>query len=106
MYNPDQYYQAHAFHLKDLYESQQRHAIGHAVGTRLGVVLVRLGTWLARSATSSWSSLRSRVSQNPAGWGRAVAMPSGQHPARTGGDREGASGQICAAEMCMCCIPG
>jgi len=45
MYNPDQHYQAHAFHLKDLYESQQRHAMGHAVGTRLGVVLVRLGTW-------------------------------------------------------------
>jgi hypothetical protein len=106
MYNPDQHYQAHAFHLKDLYESQQRHAMGHAVGTRLGVVLVRLGTWLARSTTSSQPSLRWRAARKLAGWGRAVAMPSGQRPAGSGGDREGASGQICAAEMCMCCIPG
>ena len=60
MYNPDQHYEAHTLHLKDLYEQaaqrqmiaslpQHRHARVRAVGRRLGVVLVRLGTWLTRS---------------------------------------------------------
>jgi hypothetical protein len=81
MYNPDQHYEAHAFHLKDLYQqveqkrmmaalSQHRHARGHAVGWRLGILLVTVGTWLARSATSSRLSLRWRLSGKPAGWGQ------------------------------------
>jgi hypothetical protein len=87
MYNPDQHYQAHALHLKELSAqaeqrrmiatlSQHRHAMVRAASRRLGGVLVRLGTWLARSATSSRSSLGWRVSRKPAGWGRAVAMPA------------------------------
>ena len=61
MYNPDQHYQVHTLHLKDLYEQAEqrraiaaltkyRHARVRAVGRRLGVLLVTLGTWLARSA--------------------------------------------------------
>jgi hypothetical protein len=59
MYNPDQHYQAHTLHLKDLSEqaeqsrmsaalTQYRHARVHAAGRRMSVLLVRLGTWLAR----------------------------------------------------------
>jgi len=61
MYHPDQHYQAHTLHLKDLYDQaeqsrmiaalpQHRHATLHAAGRRLGILLVTLGTWLARSA--------------------------------------------------------
>jgi hypothetical protein len=61
MHNPDQHYEAHTLHLKDLYEqaehnrmitalTQNRHARVRAAGGRLGVLLVTLGTWLARSA--------------------------------------------------------
>jgi hypothetical protein len=61
MYNPDQHYEAHTLHLKDLSEqAEQRRMIAaltqyrpariRAVGRRLGVLLVTLGTWLARSA--------------------------------------------------------
>jgi hypothetical protein len=61
MYNPDQRYEAHTLHLKDLDDqaeqsrliaalTQHRHTTVRATGMRLGVVLVRLGTWLARSA--------------------------------------------------------
>ena len=87
MYNPDQHYQAHTLHLKELSEqteqrrmiaalSQHRHARVRAAGRRLGVLLVMLGTWLARSATSSGPRLRWRVSWKPDGWGRVVALPS------------------------------
>jgi hypothetical protein len=87
MYNPDQHYRAHILHLKELSAqaeqrfmiatlSQHRRARVRAAGRRVGVVLVRLGTWLARSATSSQPSLGWRESQKPDGWGRAVAMPS------------------------------
>src|SRR6476469_9738421 len=58
MYNPDQHYEAHTLHLKDLYEqaehdrmitalTQHRHARVRAAGRRLGVLLVTLGIWLA-----------------------------------------------------------
>ena len=60
MYNPDQHYEAHTLHLKDLYDPgeqtmiaalpQHGHATLRAAGMRLGVLLVTLGTWLARSA--------------------------------------------------------
>jgi hypothetical protein len=61
MYNPEQYYEVHMQHLKDLHKeadqirmiaafSQRRHARLHTAGRQLGVVLVRLGTWLARAA--------------------------------------------------------
>jgi len=61
MYNPDQYYEAHTLHLNDLYKEaeqyrmsaalpQHRYARLRAAGGQLGVVLVRLGVWLARSA--------------------------------------------------------
>jgi hypothetical protein len=61
MYNPDQHYQAHTLHLKDLYEqAEQRRMIAaltqhrqrrvRAAGRWLGVLLVTLGTQLARSA--------------------------------------------------------
>jgi hypothetical protein len=61
MYNPDQHYESHTLHLKDLYQqaeqkgmiaalTQDRQARVRAVGRRLGVRLVTLGTWLARSA--------------------------------------------------------
>jgi hypothetical protein len=95
MYNPDQHYLAHILHLKELSAqaeqrlmiatlSQHRHARVRAAGRRLGVVLVRLGTWLARSAASCRSSLGWRVSRKPDGWGRAVAMSSSAC-ANTGG---------------------
>jgi len=61
MYHPDQHYAAHTLHLKDLaLQAEQRRMIAaltqhrqgrvRAAGRRLGVLLVRLGTWLARSA--------------------------------------------------------
>ena len=61
MYNPDQHYEAHALHLKDLYiEAEQsrmnaalpqhRHTWLHPAGGQLGVVAMRLSTWLARGA--------------------------------------------------------
>lgn len=61
MYHPDQHYEAHSLHLKDLSEqAEQRRMIAalrqhrqgrvRAAGMRLGVVLLTLGTWLARSA--------------------------------------------------------
>jgi hypothetical protein len=118
MYNPDQHYKAHTLHLKDLYEQAEqrrmiaaltkyRHARVRAAGRRLGVVLVRLGTWLAHSATSSRPSLGWRLSRKPAGWGRAVAMPSSAC-ANTGGVCDAGSNQSSAcraAEMCISCIP-
>ena len=101
MYNPDQHYEAHILHLKELSEQvEQRRMIAafalhrpariRAVGERLGVVLVRLGTWLSRSATSS-SNLGWRVSRKPDGWGRGVAMPASAcgntgRECHTGGD--------------------
>ena len=59
MYHPDQHYEAHSLHLKDLSEqAEQRRMIAalrqhrqwrvRAAGRRLGVVLLTLGTWLAR----------------------------------------------------------
>jgi len=61
MYHPDQHYAAHTLHLKDLYEQAEhsrmiatltQHQQGRvrAASRRLGVLLVRLGAWLARSA--------------------------------------------------------
>jgi hypothetical protein len=61
MHNPDQQYEAHILHLKDLYQqaehnrmitalTQHRHARVHAAARQLGVLLVTLGTWLVRSA--------------------------------------------------------
>ena len=87
MYNPDQHYQAHTLHLKELSEqAEQRRAIAalaqdrpakiRAAGRWLGVVVARLGTWLVRSATRSRPNLGWRVSRKPDGRGRAVAMPS------------------------------
>lgn len=61
MYHPDQHYEAHILHLKELYEQaeqhqmiaalpQHRHARVRAASRRLGVVLVTLGAWLAQRA--------------------------------------------------------
>jgi hypothetical protein len=61
MHNPDQHYTAHILHHKDLYKqaehnrmitalTQHRHARVRAAVRRLGVLLMTLGTWLARSA--------------------------------------------------------
>ena len=61
MYNPDQHYQAHSLHLKELSEQaeqrrmiaalpQHRNMTARAAGMRLGVLLMTLGTWLARCA--------------------------------------------------------
>ena len=61
MYHPDQHYEAHMLHLKELYEQaeqrqliaalpQHRQARVRAASRRLGVVLVTLGTWLAQRA--------------------------------------------------------
>ena len=118
MYNPDQHYQAHTLHLKDLYEEAEqrrmiatltkyRHARVRAAGRRLGVLLVTLGTWLAGNATSSQLSLGWRVVRKPAGWRRTVAMPSSAS-ANTGGVCDAGSNQSSAcraAEMCISCIP-
>jgi hypothetical protein len=60
MYNPDQHYEAHMAHLKDLHKhaeqyrmnaaiTQHRHAWAQVTCGWLGDVLVRLGTWLAHS---------------------------------------------------------
>src|SRR5689334_14821110 len=111
MYNPDQHYEVHTLHLKDLYQqaeqrqmmaalTQYRPARIRAAGGLLGLLLVRLGTWLSRSATSSRPSLGWRVSQKPDGWSRAVAMlPSALGDRQEGGER------TCAAEMCNSCMP-
>src|SRR5436190_11576469 len=85
MYNPDQQYQAHIFHLKELSAqaeqrrmiaglAQHRHARIRAGGRRLGVVLVNLSMWLSRSATSSRPTLD--MSREPHEWGKAVAILS------------------------------
>ena len=61
MYNPDQRYEAHTLHLKDLCDqveqrrliaalTQPRHSTVRAAGMRLRVLLLTLSTWLARSA--------------------------------------------------------
>jgi hypothetical protein len=108
MYNPDQHYEAHILHLTELSaQAEQRLMIAalvqhqptkvHAAGRRLGVVLVRLGTWLSRSATSSRSNLGWLVSRKPDRWGRVVAMPSSAC---------GNTGGVCEAggcQSCACC---
>jgi hypothetical protein len=108
MYNPDQQYEAHIFHLKELSAWAEQHRmiaalrqdrpekIG-AAGRRLGIVLVRLGTWLSRRAWSSRSYLGWRVSRKPDGWRRAITMPS----SACGNTRE-----VCNAggnQSCACC---
>jgi hypothetical protein len=106
MYHPDQQYQAHIFHLKELSaQAEQRLMIAalaqdrpagiRAVGRRLCVVLVRLSTWLSRSATSSRPNLGWRVSRQPDGWGRVVAMPSSAC-GNTRGVCDAAGNQSCA----------
>jgi hypothetical protein len=118
MYNPDQYYEAHTLHLKELSKQvQQRRMIAtltqyrsariRAALRRLGVLLVTLGTWLARGATSSWPKLGWRVVRKLDGWERAVALPSSAC-ATTGRvcDAGGNQSSAChAAEMCIACIP-
>jgi hypothetical protein len=105
MYNPDLHYEAHTLHLKELSEqveqrrmiaalTQDRPARVRAVGRRLGVLLVTLGTWLARGATSSRPNLGWRVSRKPDGWGRGVAMPSSAC-GNTGGASDVGSTQSC-----------
>jgi hypothetical protein len=87
MYNPDQQYESHIVHLKELSAQAEQHRmiavlrqdrsakIG-AAGRRLGIVLVRLGAWLSRSAWSSRPNRVWRVSLKPDGWRRSIAMPS------------------------------
>jgi hypothetical protein len=69
MYNPDQHYQAHALHLKDLSEQAEQcqmiaaltqywHARVHAAGRWLGALWVRLGTWLAHSTLRDEQPMR------------------------------------------------
>ena len=108
MYNPDQHYEAHTLHLKELSEqteqrrmmaalSQYRPARIRDAGRLLGLLLVRLGMWLSRSATNSWPNLGWRVSRKPDGWGSAVAMPSSAC-----GNTQG----VCDAgdnQSCACC---
>jgi len=104
MYNPDQHYEAHILHLKELSEqAEQRRAIAalmkyqparvRVVSKRLGVLLVTLGTWLARRATSSRPNLD--VSRKTDGWGRAVAAPSSAC-GNTGGVCDTGGNQSCA----------
>jgi hypothetical protein len=68
MYHPDPHYAAHVLHLKELSEqveqrrsiaalAQHRPARVRAAGRQLGLLLVRLGMWLSRSATSSRPNL-------------------------------------------------
>jgi hypothetical protein len=118
MYNPDQHYAAHTLHLKELSAqveqrrmiaayTQDRPARIRAVGVRLSAVLVRLGTWLARGATSSRTSLGWRVVRKPDGWERVVALPSSAC-VTTGRVCDAPSNQSSAchaAEMCIACIP-
>jgi hypothetical protein len=118
MYNPDQHYQAHTLHLKELSEqAQQRRMIAtltqyrpariRAALRRLGAVLVTLGTWFARGATSSRPSLGWRVVRKPNGRERVVAMHSSAC-ATTGRVCDAPSNQSSAchaAEMCIACIP-
>ena len=105
--NPDQQYEAHIVHLKELSaQAEQRRIIAalaqdrpvriRAALRRLGVVLVKLSTWLSRSA-SSWPILGWRASRKPDGWGKVVAMPSSAC-----GDTVG----VCDAggnQSCACC---
>ena len=106
MYNPDQYYAAHTVHLKELSEqaehrrmiailSQDQPARVRASSRRLGVLLVRLGTWLARSATSSRPNVGWRMSRKLDGQGGTVAMPSSAS-GNTGGACDVAGTQSCA----------
>ena len=108
MSNPDQHYEAHSFHLKELSaQAEQRLKIAAfgqnrptrigAAGRRLGVVLVRLGIWFSRSATSSRPNLGWHVSRKPDGCRRIVAMPSSAC---------GNTGRVCDAggnQSCACC---
>jgi hypothetical protein len=95
MYNPDQHYQAHTLHLKELSEqAEQRRMIATL-------------TWLARGATSSRPKLGWRVVRKPAEWESVVALPSSVC-ATTGRvcDAGGNQSSAChAAEMCIACIP-
>ena len=106
MYNPDQQYEAHIFYLKELSaQAEQRRMIAalaqdrpvriRAALRRLGVVLVKLSTWLSRSATSNRPNLAWRVSRKTDGWGRVVAMPS-PVCGNTGGVCEEGGNQSCA----------
>ena len=108
MYNPDQQYEAHIVHLKELSAQAEQHRmiavlrqdrsakIG-AAGRRVGTVLVRLGMWLSCSAWSSRPNLGWRVPRKPDGWRRAIAIPS----SACGNIRE-----VCDAggnQSCTCC---
>ena len=108
MYNPDQQYEARIVHLQELSMQAEQHLmiavlrqdrsakIG-AAGRRVGIVLVRLGTWLSRSAWSSRPNLGWRVSRKPDEWRRAIAMTS----SACGNSRE-----VCDAggnQSCACC---
>ena len=106
MYNPDQHYAAHTVHLKEVSEqaehrrmiaalSQEKPARIRPSGRRLGVLLVRLGTWLARNATSSRPNVGWRVSRKSDGRGGTVAMPSSAS-GNTGGACDVAATQSCA----------
>jgi hypothetical protein len=108
MYNPDQHYTAHALHLKELSEqvkqrriiaalAQHRPARVRAAGRLLGLLLVRLGMWLSRSATSSRQELRWRAFQKPDRWRRTVAMPSSAC-----GNTEGVC-DVGGYQSCACC---
>jgi hypothetical protein len=68
MYHPDQHYEAHMLHLKELVEEAEQHqmiavlpqhrqARVRAAGRRLGVVLMTLRTWLAQRAARRAASL-------------------------------------------------
>jgi hypothetical protein len=111
MYNPDQHYEVHTLHLKELYQqaeqrrmmaalTQYRPARIDAAGRLLGLLLVRLGLWLSRSATSSRPNLGWRVSRKPDRWSRAVVMLTSAL-----GDRQGVGDRTCAAETCNSCVP-
>ncbi len=106
MHNPDQHYEAHILHLKDLYEQaehnrmitalpQHRHARVRAASRRLGVVLVTLGTWLAQRAARGAAGLvgagastasridrewRSRYLHQPAGTLEECSIPGRSCP--------------------------
>jgi hypothetical protein len=107
MYNPDQHYAAHILHLKEVADQaahhrmltalmQHRHARVRAAGRRLGVLLVTLGTWLARSAqrdaqpTFAWDGAcpgsrmdgewRARCLQPPAGTRSACSTRAASSP--------------------------
>jgi hypothetical protein len=105
MYNPDQHYAAHTIYLKELSEqaeqrrmiaalSQGRPARIRVSGWRLGVLLVRLRTWLSRSA-SSRPNVGWRVSRKPDGRGKIVALASSAC-GNTGGACDAEGNQSCA----------